>query len=131
MRKVISIQLQEFPTPPYCRCSSVTKRSDSGIAVVLKALKCIFETPHNEIKCVLSIIESYSIEKKNGQKFSHLLMVRANGAPPMVSLTVKYPFFYAFPLLKRVNFCQSCKIMDSRYASASKNHVQIKLPSNI
>ena len=67
-RKVIFIQLQEFPIPPYCRCSSVTKRSDSGIAVVLKALKCIFETPHNNIKLILSIIESYSI-KKMGQNF--------------------------------------------------------------
>ena len=26
--------------------------------------KCICESPHNEIKCVLSILESYSIEKK-------------------------------------------------------------------
>ena len=26
--------------------------------------KCIFETPHNEMKCVLSFIESHSIEKK-------------------------------------------------------------------
>ena len=26
------VQLQEFPTPPHCRCCSVTKRSDSGIA---------------------------------------------------------------------------------------------------
>ena len=43
--------------------------------------KCIFETPHNDIKCVLSIIESYSIEK-NGSKFSHLLTVRAKGANP-------------------------------------------------
>ena len=34
-------------------------------------------------KCVLSIIESYPIEK-NGSKFSHLLTVRAEGAalPP-------------------------------------------------
>ena len=41
-KKVIFIQLQEFPTPPYCRCCSVTKRSDSGIAVALKALKMHF-----------------------------------------------------------------------------------------
>ena len=33
------------------------------MAEALTALKCIFETPHNEIKCVLSIKESYSIEK--------------------------------------------------------------------
>ena len=31
-RKVIFIQLQKFPTPPYCHCCSVTKQSDSGIA---------------------------------------------------------------------------------------------------
>ena len=44
-RKVIFIQLQEFPTPPYCRCCSVTKRSDSGIAEALKALKMHFWDP--------------------------------------------------------------------------------------
>ena len=44
-RKVIFIQLQEFPTPPYCRCCSVTKRSDSGIAEALKALKMHFRDP--------------------------------------------------------------------------------------
>ena len=92
--KIIFIQLQEIPTPPYWRCCSVTKRSDSGVAEALKALKMHFGTPHNEIKCVLSIIESYSIEKY-GSKFSHLLTVRAALAdpPPTVSLTVKYPFF--------------------------------------
>ena len=43
--KVIFIQLQEFPTPPYrCYCS-VTKRSDSGIAEALKALKMNFWDP--------------------------------------------------------------------------------------
>ena len=41
-RKDIFIQLQEFPTPPYCRCCSVTKRSDRGIAEALKALKMHF-----------------------------------------------------------------------------------------
>ena len=39
--------------------------------------------------CVLSIIESYSIEK-NGSNFSHFLTV---------SLTAEYPFFYVFPYL--------------------------------
>ena len=57
---------------------SVTKRLDSGIA---EALKMHFEAPHNEIKCLLSIIESYSIEK-NGSKSSHLLTVRAEVADP-------------------------------------------------
>ena len=82
-RKVIFIQLQEFPTPPYCRCCSVTKRSDSGIAEALKALKMHFWDPSHWDKM---------------SKFSHLLTVRADGAdpppPPMVSLTVKYPFLY-------------------------------------
>ena len=58
-------------------------------------MKNAFETPHNEIKCVLSIIESYSIEK-NGSKFSHLLTVRPEVADPppfTVSLTVKYLLF--------------------------------------
>ena len=41
----------------------------------------IFQPPHDEIKCDLSIIESYSIEK-NGSKFSHLLTVRAEVADP-------------------------------------------------
>ena len=45
IRKVIFIQLQEFPTPPYCCCCSVTKRSDSGIAEALKALKMHFWDP--------------------------------------------------------------------------------------
>ena len=38
----------------------------------------------DEIKCVLSTIESYSIEK-NGSKFSHLLTVRAEGAEPSLA----------------------------------------------
>ena len=42
-------------------------------------MKMHFETPHNEIKCVLSTIESYSIENN---KFSHLLTVRAKVADP-------------------------------------------------
>ena len=61
--------------------------------------KCIFETPHNEIKCVLSIIESYSIEK-NGSKFSHLLTVRADGADPPTpygQADHKILVFYDFP----------------------------------
>ena len=41
-RKVIFIQLQEFPTPPYCQCCSVTKQSDSCIAEALKFFKNSF-----------------------------------------------------------------------------------------
>ena len=44
--------------------------------------KCIFETPYNEIKCVLSVKESNFNEKN--QNFEHLLTVRAEVAdrPP-------------------------------------------------
>ena len=37
VKKTNILQLQEFPTPSYCRCCSVTKRSNSGIAEALKA----------------------------------------------------------------------------------------------
>ena len=42
----------------------------------------LFETPHNEIKCVLGIKES-KFNGKNRSKFSHLLTVRAEGADPL------------------------------------------------
>ena len=54
-----------------------------------------FETPHNQLKCVLSIKET-NFNAKMGKKFSHLLMIRAEGADPLpltVSLTVKRLFF--------------------------------------
>ena len=65
-RKIIFIQLQEYLTPPSYSylLSQNSQDSDSGIAKVFKALKCIFETPHNEIKCVLCVIPSNSIEKR-------------------------------------------------------------------
>ena len=40
-----------------------------------------FETPHNEIECVLSVKESNFNENKRS-KFSHLLTVRAEVADP-------------------------------------------------
>ena len=45
--------------------------------------KSIFGTPHNELKCVLSIKES-KFNEKNGLKFSHLLRVgpRVLNFPP-------------------------------------------------
>ena len=62
--------------------------------------KCIFETLHNEIKCVLSVKESNFNKKRS--KFSHLLPVRAEVVDPLpplsVSLTVKYPFLLTTPL---------------------------------
>ena len=53
------------------------------------------ETPHNEIKRVLTVKESNINEKRS--QFSHLLMFMAEVAdlPPSltVSLTIKYPLF--------------------------------------
>ena len=66
------------------------------IAEALMALKMYFWDPHNEIKCVLSIIESYSIEEKNRSKFSHLLMVKAEVAD-LPTLLTTVSVFYAFP----------------------------------
>ena len=41
--------------------------------------KCILETPHNDIKCVLSVKESNFNEKSN---VSHFLTVRSKVADP-------------------------------------------------
>ena len=43
--------------------------------------KHIFETLHNEIKCVL-IIKEPNFNRKHGSRFSHLLTVRADGDDP-------------------------------------------------
>ena len=75
-KKEIFIQLQVSSFLPFLLAAalcSVTKWSDSGI------VKCIFGPLHNEIKCVLSIKES-NFNETNGSTFSHLLMVRAEGA---------------------------------------------------
>ena len=61
----------------------------------------VFETPHNELKCVLSITESYSIEE-NGSKFSHLLAGRAEVAdprppPPYCQPDRKISVFFCLP----------------------------------
>ena len=58
-----------------------------------------FETLHNEIKCVMSIKES-NFNEKIDQNFHICLRSGPRGLnpPPLtVSLTVKYPLFYAFP----------------------------------
>ena len=65
--------------------AAVTKWSASDIAEPTKLKgreKSMFETPYNEIKCVLSTKES-DFNGKNGSKFSHLLTVRADGANPL------------------------------------------------
>ena len=74
-----------------------------------------FWDPSQWYKCVLSILESYSIEK-HGSKFSHLLTVRADRAdpPPLltVSLAVKYPHFFGDSPKQCLWFCwEGSKLM--------------------
>ena len=60
----------------------------------------MFKLLHHYVKCVLTIKESYSKAGKNGSTFLQMLTVRlGRGLPPPLttSLTVKYPFLYAFP----------------------------------
>ena len=88
---LVTTRIPNFPYLTVCFCSVINGRK----AVKERPEKSIFETPHNEIKCVLSIKES-NFSGKNGSEVSHLLTVRAKGAdpPPLtVSLTVKDPFF--------------------------------------
>ena len=91
-RKVTFIQLQEFPTHPYCRCFSVTKRPDSGITEALKALKVHFWDPSKLFKMFFEY-HRVIFHWKNGSKFSHFLTVRAEGAapPPLSSLWSAWP----------------------------------------
>ena len=73
--------------------------------------KCIFETPHKEIKCVLSNKES-NFNGKMGQNFHG----RAEGTdtpPPLtISLTVKRPFFLTTSLTKGVISDERCLTMN-------------------
>ena len=98
-RKVIFIQLQEFPTPPYCRCCSVTKGSDSGIAEALKALKMHFWDPSKLDKMCFEY-HRVIFHWRNGSRFSHLLTV---------SLTVKYTFFTPWSLSMNLLKYHNCK----------------------
>ena len=95
-RKVIFIQLQEFPTPPYCRCCSVTKRSDSGIAEALKALKMHFCDPSQWDKMCFEYHRD--IFQKMGQNYHFCLRSGQRELTPLppltISLTVKYPGFF-------------------------------------
>ena len=101
-RKVIFIQLQEFPTPPYCRCCSVTKRSDSGIAEALKALKMHFWDPSQWDKMCFEYHRVIFHWKKWVKIFTFAYGQGRQGWPPrplMVSLTVKYPGFFTSRLI--------------------------------
>ena len=63
-------------------------------------VKCIFETLHNEINCVLSVKES-NFNEKNNQNFHICLRSGPRWlTPPLsVSLTVKYRFFWRLALV--------------------------------
>ena len=97
-RKVIFIQLQEFPTPPYCRCCSVTKRSDSGIAEALKALKMHFWDPSQWDKMCFEYHRVIFHWKKWVNIFTFAYGQGQGGwpppPPPRVSLAVKYPLSF-------------------------------------
>ena len=65
-KKVIFIQLLESTILPYCLlllCHKMIRQRYSGSVKGMKIEKCIFETPHNEIKCISSIKESNFNEK--------------------------------------------------------------------
>ena len=81
--KVIFIQLQKSPLLLTAYCCSVTKRLDSGINVrgVEDMKNCIFEIPHGDIKCVLSIKGSNFNEKKD-QHFHIYLRSGPRLTPP-------------------------------------------------
>ena len=70
--------------------------------------KCIFETLHNEMKCVLSVKESNFNEKKI-KIFTFAYGQGWGGWPPppcTVSLTVKYPFFWRLAYEQKNNLCE-------------------------
>ena len=50
-------------------------------------MKNASETPHNEMKFVLSIKES-NFNAKNGSKFSHFLTIRAEAAPFLLKIVL-------------------------------------------
>ena len=98
----------------------------------------LFCDPHNEMKCVLSIIESYSIEK-NGSKFSHLLSLQSGlrwlttPLPLTVSLTVKCSFFYDFPFRQAAKYfpfydkvCNRSIIIGNQYA-CQRDYVSVSI----
>ena len=74
--KWIFIQLQEFPTPPYWRCCSVTKLSDSGITEALKALRIYFWDPSQWDKMCFEYHWVIFHWKKLGQNFHICLRSR-------------------------------------------------------
>ena len=84
-KKVIFIQLLEYPIPPYC-CCSVTNWSE-------KHKKCIFETTYN----VLRTKES-NVNAKNGSKFSLLP-------------TVRYKVIYDLKELVKILICKLLRYM--------------------
>ena len=70
--------------------------------------KCIFQLPHDEMKCVLSIKESYSTEGKR-PRFSQMLMVRLGGVTPFPygqPETMKYDFPNPYRGFENVCFLQ-------------------------
>ena len=132
-RKVIFIQLQEFPTPPYCRCCSVTKQSDSVIAEAPKALKMHFWDPSQWDKMCFEYHRAIFHWKKWVTIFTFAYGQGRCGWPPpplTVSLAVKYPLFLTTSLIwvnfrhKPQKFCERLffKILD---AGPDVLHIQV------
>ena len=104
-RKVIFIQLQEFPTPPYCRCCSVTKRSDSGIAEALKALKMHFWDPSQWDKMCFEYHRVIFYWKKCVKIFTFAYGQGRGGwppAPPPTPYSLAVKCFFVTSLTKSV-----------------------------
>ena len=62
-KKVILIQLLESPIPPFTAAGGTPTPPDDHLQPPKGHEKCIFETLHNEIKCVLSMIIKFQWKK--------------------------------------------------------------------
>ena len=96
------MSMGHFVLGAFCPWGKMSPNQQSVIIIAeaLMALKMYFWDPHNEIKCVLSIIESYSIEEKNRSKFSHLLTGQGQGGlrlGDILSQRQNVPLHYAPP----------------------------------
>ena len=80
-KKAIFIYLPESPLP--FRIFICKRPAGRSFATTKRTWKMHLETLQNEKKCVLSIKES-NFNGKHGSKVSHLLIVKAKGADPLM-----------------------------------------------
>ena len=83
VKKTNILQLQEFPTPSYCRCCSVTKRSNSGIAEALRApygqpdrkISVFYAFPYHKFRPVVALLYTHNYGlKKDNLKCEHVMI---------------------------------------------------------